>query len=54
MRNTVGFDWHPKTKELWFGDNQRDWLAEDMPLDELNHVTKAGPALRLPVLPLGR
>ena len=42
MRNTVGFDWHPKTGELWFGDNQRDWLAEDMPLDELNRVTKQG------------
>ena len=42
MRNTVGFDWHPKTKELWFGDNQRDWLTEDMPLDEVNHVTKTG------------
>ena len=42
MRNTVGFDWHPKTRELWFGDNQRDWLAEDMPLDEVNHVTKSG------------
>ena len=28
--------------ELWFGDNQRDWLAEDMPNDELNRVTKAG------------
>jgi glucose/arabinose dehydrogenase len=42
MRNTVGFDWHPKTKQLWFGDNQRDWLSEDMPLDELNHVTKVG------------
>jgi glucose/arabinose dehydrogenase len=42
VRNTVGFDWHPKTKELWFGDNQRDWLAEDMPLDEVNRVTKTG------------
>jgi glucose/arabinose dehydrogenase len=42
MRNTVGFDWHPRTKELWFGDNQRDWLSEDMPNDELNRVTKAG------------
>jgi glucose/arabinose dehydrogenase len=42
MRNTVGFDWDPRTKDLWFGDNQRDWLAEDMPLDELNHVTKSG------------
>jgi glucose/arabinose dehydrogenase len=42
MRNTVGFDWHPKTKELWFGDNQRDWLSEDLPSDELNRVTKQG------------
>lgn len=42
MRNTVGFDWHPKTRELWFGDNQRDWLSEDMPLDELNRVSKPG------------
>jgi glucose/arabinose dehydrogenase len=42
VRNTVGFDFHPKTKELWFTDNQRDWLAEDFPLDELNRVTKPG------------
>ena len=42
MRNSVGFDWDPRTKDLWFGDNQRDWLAEDMPLDEVNHVTKVG------------
>jgi glucose/arabinose dehydrogenase len=42
VRNTVGFDFHPQTKELWFTDNQRDWLAEDMPQDELNHVTKSG------------
>ena len=42
MRNSVGFDWDPRTKDLWFGDNQRDWLTEDMPLDELNHVTKMG------------
>ena len=31
VRNTVGFDFHPRTKELWFTDNQRDWLSEDMP-----------------------
>ncbi len=42
MRNTVGFDWDPRTKDLWFGDNQRDWLSEDMPLDEVNHVTRTG------------
>ena len=42
VRNTVGFDFHPKTGQLWFTDNQRDWLSEDMPLDELNVVTEPG------------
>ena len=42
VRNTVGFDFHPRTKELWFTDNQRDWLSEDFPLDELNRVTRPG------------
>jgi glucose/arabinose dehydrogenase len=42
VRNTVGFDFHPKTKELWFTDNQRDWLSEDFPLDELNRLQKPG------------
>ncbi|MBM3242622.1 hypothetical protein FJZ31_40700 [Candidatus Poribacteria bacterium] len=42
VRNTVGFDWHPQTKELWFTDNGRDWLGDDMPPDELNHAPKEG------------
>jgi glucose/arabinose dehydrogenase len=42
VRNSVGFDWHPQTKELYFTDNGRDWLSEDLPEDELNRVTKAG------------
>jgi len=42
VRNTVGFDFHPKTNELYFTDNGRDWLSEDLPNDELNRVTKAG------------
>ena len=42
VRNSVGFDWHPATKELYFTDNGRDWLSEDLPEDELNRVTKAG------------
>ena len=25
MRNTLGFDWNPITKELYFTDNNRDW-----------------------------
>lgn len=40
VRNTVGFNWHPDTKELWFTDNGRDWLGDDMPACELNHAPK--------------
>jgi glucose/arabinose dehydrogenase len=42
VRNTVGFDWHPETKELWFTDNGRDWLGDDLPPDELNHAPGKG------------
>jgi len=40
VRNTVGFDWHPVTKELWFTDNGRDWAGNDGPEDELNRVAR--------------
>ena len=42
VRNTVGFDFDPKTGDLWFTDNGRDWFSEELPNDELNHVTKPG------------
>lgn len=42
VRTSVGMDFDPLTGDLWFTDNQRDWLSEDMPSDELNHVTKIG------------
>jgi glucose/arabinose dehydrogenase len=42
IRNTVGFTWHPATKELWFTDNGRDFLGEDVPPCELNHAPRAG------------
>ena len=42
VRNTVGFDWHPQTKELWFTDNGRDMMGDDVPPDELNHAPRAG------------
>ena len=42
VRNTVGFDWHPASKQLWFTDNGRDYLGEDQPGDELNHAPRAG------------
>ncbi len=42
IRNTVGFDWHPQTRELWFTDNGSDALGLDRPNDELNRVSKVG------------
>jgi glucose/arabinose dehydrogenase len=42
IRNTVGFDWHPETRELWLTDNGRDRLGDDRPPDELNHAPRAG------------
>lgn len=42
IRNTVGFDWHPVTGELWFTENGRDMMGDDIPPDELNHAPKAG------------
>jgi glucose/arabinose dehydrogenase len=42
VRNSVGFDWHPETKELWFTENGRDSLGDDIPPDELNRAPEAG------------
>ncbi|MFB9266426.1 PQQ-dependent sugar dehydrogenase [Bradyrhizobium erythrophlei] len=42
VRNTVGFDWNPENKQMYFTDNGRDWLSESVPEDELNRVTKQG------------
>jgi glucose/arabinose dehydrogenase len=42
IRNTVGFDWHPQTKALWFTENGRDYLGDDQPPDELNRAAEVG------------
>ncbi|WP_373520887.1 sorbosone dehydrogenase family protein [Aquiflexum sp.] len=42
VRNSVGFDWHPNTKELWFTENNRDMMGDDIPDCELNHAPKKG------------
>jgi glucose/arabinose dehydrogenase len=42
MRNTVGFDWNPENKQMYFTDNGRDWVSETVPEDELNRVSKDG------------
>jgi glucose/arabinose dehydrogenase len=42
VRNTVGFDWDPQTKEIWFTDNGRDNMGDNIPNDELNTAPKSG------------
>ena len=42
VRNTVGFDWHPESGELWFTDNGRDRMGDNRPPDELNRVVRQG------------
>jgi len=51
IRNSVGFTWHPDSGELWFTDNGRDMMGDDIPPGELNHapVQELGPH----VAPLG-
>jgi len=50
IRNSVGFDWHPETGELWFTDNGRDMLGDDLPPDELNNAPRAGLHFGFPYL----
>ena len=42
VRNSVGFDWSPADRSLWFTDNGRDLLGDDLPADELDRVAKTG------------
>jgi glucose/arabinose dehydrogenase len=48
VRNSVGFDWNPDTKQLYFTDNGRDWMSEDVPEDKLNRVSKVGEDFGVP------
>ena len=42
IRNSVGGAVDPRTGDLWFSENARDWMSDDLPSDKLNHVTKLG------------
>ena len=42
IRNTVGFDWQPGTRQMWFTDNGRDLLGDEVPSDELNRLSRTG------------
>lgn len=53
VRNTVGFDWHPVTGELWFTDNGRDMLGDNIPGDELDRLSKVGENFGFPYMHAG-
>lgn len=42
VRNSVGMDFSPKDKTLWFTDNQVDGMGDDLPPGELNRITQKG------------
>jgi len=42
IRNSVGFDWQPDSGDLWFTDNGRDRMGDNIPPDELNRAPKSG------------
>ncbi len=42
IRNSVGFDWHPQTRELWATNNGRDWAGNETPHDTLHRIRRPG------------
>lgn len=50
VRNSVGLAIHPQDQSLWFSDNGRDWLGDDVPPDEINRADKAGNNFGFPYL----
>lgn len=54
VRNSVGLAWHPQTKQLWFSENGRDMLGDDVPPEEINRVTKPGQHFGYPYIHAGR
>ncbi len=50
VRNSVGLAFHPQDGSLWFTDNGRDWLGDDLPPDEINHAYRSGLDFGFPYL----
>jgi len=53
IRNTVGFDWHPVSGEIWFTDNGRDMLGDDIPAGEINRISSEGQHFGFPYIHQG-
>jgi glucose/arabinose dehydrogenase len=54
VRNSVGFDWHPVTKELWFSNHGRDWQGDDTPHDTMHRLSRTGMNAGFPYCHEGR
>lgn len=50
VRSNVGLDWDPQTQHLWFTDNGRDWMGDDVPPDELNRLSHEGAHFGFPFM----
>lgn len=53
VRNSVGFDYHPSTQALWFSDNGRDMMGDDIPPDEINRLSQEGEHFGFPYVHAG-
>lgn len=53
VRNSVGLAWHPTTGKLWFTDNGRDSMGDDVPADEINVAETAGSHFGYPYIHAG-
>jgi glucose/arabinose dehydrogenase len=53
VRNSVGLAFHPATGELWFSDNGRDLMGDDVPAEEINRVTTPGAHFGYPFVHAG-
>jgi len=53
IRNTVGLAWHPENGNLYFSDNGRDMLGDDVPAEEINRVTQPGKHYGYPYIHAG-
>lgn len=53
IRNSVGLAWHPQTQQLWFSENGRDMLGDDIPPEEINRVTEVGQHFGYPYVHAG-
>ena len=53
VRNSVGMAWHPETNQMWFSDNGRDWMGDDLPPEEINVATGPGQHFGYPYVHVG-